>query len=214
MQVRHVKAEPTFSRPPIEKLSDCLLDIAGSMPLHILPGSTDPTGTILPQQALPRAMLGPISGMSTFRSETNPALLRISSGHEGTTQRTSDLLVTSGQTIDDMFKYVKTPPVTRLNLAEGTLQWRHLAPTAPDTLWCHPYFTKDPFILENTPHAYVIGNQPEYATKLIHTRTDGDQNVQCRIILVPRFSQTGLLVLFNPVTLAVRTIRLSIPARI
>jgi DNA polymerase delta subunit 2 len=41
-------------------------------------------------------------------------------------------LGTSGQTIDDIYKYIEIED--RLILAERTLHWRHMAPTAPDTL--------------------------------------------------------------------------------
>jgi DNA polymerase delta subunit 2 len=50
---------------------------------------------------------------------------------------------------------------------EATLRWRHLAPTAPDTLTCYPFVSSDPFVLEECPHAYVVGNQPEFATRLV-----------------------------------------------
>lgn len=41
-------------------------------------------------------------------------------------------LGTSGQTIDDLDKY--TEGFDRLQLAERTMFWRHIAPSAPDTL--------------------------------------------------------------------------------
>lgn len=50
---------------------------------------------------------------------------------------------------------------------EATLRWRHLAPTAPDTLSCYPFASDDPFVLQECPHAYVVGNQPEFATRLL-----------------------------------------------
>ncbi len=46
-----------------------------------------------------------------------------------------------------------------LKLMEGTLQWRHLAPTAPDTLPCYPFCDTDPFVLDACPHVYFVGNQ-------------------------------------------------------
>jgi DNA polymerase delta subunit 2 len=44
----------------------------------------------------------------------------------------SSFLGTGGQTVDDIFKYI--PGDSRLAMAQRTLEWRHLAPTAPDTL--------------------------------------------------------------------------------
>ena len=33
---------------------------------------------------------------------------------------------------------------------------------------CYPYYDKDPFILEKCPHVYFVGNQPKYASKVLH----------------------------------------------
>lgn len=35
-----------------------------------------------------------------------------------------------------------------LRRLEETLEWRHMAPTAPETLGCYPFVTEDPFIVE------------------------------------------------------------------
>jgi DNA polymerase delta subunit 2 len=103
-----------------------------------------------------------------------------------------------------MYKYVPTAATTRLDLAEATLKWRHIAPTAPDTLWCHPFFTIDPFIISETPDIYAIGCQPRFATRLVK---DGKR--RSRVILVPSFAQTGILVLVGLKSLDVRIIRLT-----
>ncbi len=162
-------------------------------------------------------MLGSASLFSSFSCETNPTYLRIApsmqvseggadptatSPPEGTPVRT--ILATSGQPLNDMFKYVPTSPATRLNLAEATLKWRHIAPTAPDTLWCHPFFTADPFIISQTPDIYAIGCQPQFATRLVK---DGKR--RSRVVLVPSFAQTGILVLVGLRSLAVQIVRLT-----
>ncbi|GBF91209.1 DNA polymerase delta small subunit [Raphidocelis subcapitata] len=85
-----------------------------------------------------------------------------------------------------------------LDLMECTLRWRHLAPTAPDTLTCYPFVSSDPFVLEECPHAYVVGNQPEFATRVI-TDPTGGQTV--RLVAVPSFAATGSIVLLNLRTL-------------
>ena len=46
-----------------------------------------------------------------------------------------------------------------LELLQQTLEWRHLAPTAPDTLSCYPFCDTDPFVLDSCPHVYFVGNQ-------------------------------------------------------
>ncbi len=180
------------------------------MAIHILPGESDPSGTILPQQALPRAMFGPASSYSSFSCETNPTYLRLAPGMQGSdggvdppgSAPIRTILATSGQPLNDMSKYVPTAPTTRLNLAEATLKWRHIAPTAPDTLWCHPFFALDPFIISQTPDIYAIGCQPRFATRLVK-----DGNRWSRVVLVPSFAQTGILVLVGLRSLDVRIVR-------
>jgi DNA polymerase delta subunit 2 len=188
------------------------------MAIHILPGESDPSGSILPQQALPRAMFGHASSFASFSCETNPTYIRLAAGLQGsvgevdladlasssgaTAVRT--ILATSGQPLNDMCKYVPTVPSTRLNLAEATLKWRHIAPTAPDTLWCHPFFTMDPFVIAETPDIYAIGCQPRFGTRLVK---DGKR--RSRVILVPSFAETGILVLVSLKSLDVRIVRLT-----
>jgi DNA polymerase delta subunit 2 len=103
-----------------------------------------------------------------------------------------------------MFKYVPTSRNTCLSLVESTLRWRHMAPTAPDTLWCHPYFAVDPFLMHETPNFYIVGGQKRFGTRLV-VGEDGEE--RCRIVLVPEFSETGVMVLVNMQTLAVKTIK-------
>ncbi|KAH8107222.1 DNA polymerase alpha/epsilon subunit B-domain-containing protein [Cristinia sonorae] len=217
---RYGQETTTFTTHPTENLSGNLLDIARSMPIHILPGASDPAWTILPQQPLPRAMFGGASAFSTFTSETNPTYIQIgpssavsspSSGNASSsktsastsTTPTRTLLVNSGQPLDDMFKYLASPPHDRLSLAESTLHWRHMAPTAPDTLWCHPYFTTDPFVISQTPDLYIIGNQPRFATRMV---TEKESGKRCRVVLVPGFRETGTIALVNLRNLEVKTV--------
>ena len=204
------------------------------MPIHLLPGPSDPSGTILPQRPLPRAMFGGAAKYSSFSLETNPAFIHVNidsltpqqdfKSQEASTSKNASastsvqsrtILVNSGQPVDDMFKYLPTPPHSRLSMAESTLHWRHMAPTAPDTLWCHPFFSTDPFIITETPDIYVIGNQPEFKTKLVTEQpreqsptirgSQDEPEKTCRIILVPNFRETGTMVMVNLRTLGVKT---------
>ncbi|CAK5279540.1 unnamed protein product [Mycena citricolor] len=194
----------TFSAQPTMTLSAHLLDIARTMPVHILPGESDPSGTILPQQPFPRAMFGKAASYTTFFCETNPTYLRLGSQSGGEpTHRT--LLINSGQPVNDMLKYVPSSRSTPLSLVASTLKWRHMAPTAPDTLWCHPYFSADPFVFSETPDLYLVGAQDHFATKVV---SEGAR--RCRVVLIPRFSQTGILVLVNLRSLQVKCINFSV----
>lgn len=50
---------------------------------------------------------------------------------------------------------------------EALLRWRHLAPTAPDTLAAIPLSDADPFILGASPAVFFAGCQPAYGTRLV-----------------------------------------------
>lgn len=79
------------------------------------------------------------------------------------------------------------------------LQWRHLAPTAPDTLAAYPYHMEDPFIMAATPHVLFAGGQPAFATSLVEGEGGGPAT---RVVAVPNFATTGCVVLINLGTLA------------
>lgn len=192
------------------------------MPIHILPGETDPSGTIMPQQPFPRAMFGDAARFQSFNCETNPTYLSISTEPEPEASSSKPsrphikrkLLVNSGQPLNDMFKYLSSPPHTRLEVLESTLRWRHMAPTAPDTLWCHPYREEDPFLIKETPDIYIVGAQKKFGTKLVVDQREKSktQNIKtrCRIVMVPNFSETGILVLINLRTLDVKCMKFAV----
>ncbi|KAL4074533.1 DNA polymerase alpha/epsilon subunit B-domain-containing protein [Scleroderma yunnanense] len=217
-------AQPSLSTNPNVVLSAYLHDLASILPVHILPGADDPAGVILPQQPFPRAMFGKAAGFETFRCETNPVWLRIECGGESEdviSNRASSsasrshcspltrcILATSGQPVLDMHQYLPSPPSTHLSITCSTLKWRHVAPTAPDTLWCHPYREKDPFVLQETPDLYIVGGMPEFDTSLIGPEGGGTR--RCRVVLVPSFSETGCLVLVDLRTLRVRCVNFAV----
>ena len=88
-----------------------------------MPGESDPSSVTMPQQPIHPALLQSAREYSTFQSVTNPYWSCVDN---------VTLLGTSGQTIDDIYKYIKSE--NRLQMANKTLGWGHMAPTAPDTL--------------------------------------------------------------------------------
>ncbi|EXC04788.1 DNA polymerase delta small subunit [Morus notabilis] len=121
-----------------------------------MPGSDDPANFSLPQQPLNRYLFPGSSAYNTFRSCTNPHCFELDNIR---------FLGTSGQNIDDLEKYSKAKD--KLEFMERTLKWRHLAPTAPNTLGCYPFTDMDPFLIEICPHVYFVGNQDKYDTRLL-----------------------------------------------
>jgi DNA polymerase delta subunit 2 len=70
--------------------------------------------------------------------------------------------------------------------------------------------------MEETPHIFFAGNQPEYSSRLVQgtlkglTRLmTGEDGQLVQIVCVPKFSETGDIVLVNLSTLESETLRFS-----
>ncbi|KAG0592894.1 hypothetical protein KC19_1G288400 [Ceratodon purpureus] len=167
---------------PVKELDLVLTQIAAAVPVDIMPGVNDPANFSLPQQPLHKCLFPGASMYNTFVSATNPHQFELDG---------AVFLGTSGQNIDDLDKYSEAED--RLDFMERTLMWRHLAPTAPDTLGCYPFTDRDPFILESCPHVYFCGNQPQYGSRLV----TGPSGQKVRLVCIPKFHTTSTAVLVN-----------------
>jgi DNA polymerase delta subunit 2 len=124
-----------YNSAPIIHLDQMISTLLSSIPVTILPGSTDPANVSLPQQPIHSAMFpqsrafaaNPVEkangSVGWFDAVTNP--------WEGEVEGWR-FLASGGQTTDDIFKYVESED--RLEMMERMLRWRCCAPTAPDTL--------------------------------------------------------------------------------
>ena len=56
---------------------------------------------------------------------------------------------------------------SRLDIMQRMMEWRHMVPTAPDTLTSLPFPHSDPFLLQHCPHVFFAGNQPEFGQRLV-----------------------------------------------
>ncbi|KAJ0475667.1 putative DNA-directed DNA polymerase [Helianthus annuus] len=178
---------------PIKELDIFLTQIAAGIPIDIMAGYNDPANFALPQQPLNRCLFPGSSAYNTFRSCTNPHLFDVDNVR---------FLGTSGQNIDDLNKYSEAKDT--LEFMERTLRWRHLAPTAPNTLGCYPFTDRDPFFIESCPHVYFVGNQDKYATRIIK------EGQVVRLISVPKFSETGIAVMVNLKNLECSTLNFAV----
>ncbi|XP_038906225.1 DNA polymerase delta small subunit isoform X2 [Benincasa hispida] len=178
---QHLSAkDQTKLTEPLKELDILLNQIAVGLPVDIMPGSSDPANFSLPQQPLHRCLSPGSSAYNTFRSCTNPHCFELDNFR---------FLGTSGQNIDDLEKYSEAKD--KLEFMERTLRWRHLAPTAPNTLGCYPFTDRDPFLIESCPHVYFIGNQDKFDTRLIK----GAEGQMVRLIAIPRFCENGVAVM-------------------
>lgn len=170
----------------IRLLDELLLQLVASVPVDVMPGQYDPTNYTLPQQPLHRCMFPLSSVYPTLQLISNPYRADIDGVR---------FLGTSGQNVCDIQKYSSMG--SHLEILEETLRLRHLAPTAPDTLGCYPFYQKDPFILEDCPHVYFSGNAPTFESKLIK----GPDGQEVLLVTVPEFSSTQTACLVNLRTL-------------
>lgn len=207
---RYGQDQPTFSSAPTLALDQLLTDLCSAMPVHLLPGEKDPASVAIPQQPIHFALLPRAGRFDSLHRHTNPAWLRIGG---------KKLLGTAGQNIDDIFKYVQQADDGRLEMAARTLEWGHLAPTAPDTLWCYPFKSTDPFVLKERPDVMFVGNQPKYASAVYRYDDDeaeenSQENAQdkgCRVVLIPQFAKTKQVVLLNLASLETKLVCVETP---
>lgn len=204
---RYGQDQPTYSSAPTQALDQLLTDLCSAMPVHLLPGERDPALVAVPQQPIHFALLPRAGRFDSLQRHTNPAWIPLGE---------RKLLGTSGQNIDDIFKYVDEADEARIEMAMRTLEWGHVAPTAPDTLWCYPFKSTDPFVLKHRPDVLVVGNQPTYASAVYHFDDDMDADANeegkgCRVVLVPEFAKTKQVVLLNLSTFETKLVCIEAP---
>ncbi|RCI08699.1 hypothetical protein L249_4834 [Ophiocordyceps polyrhachis-furcata BCC 54312] len=190
---------------PSQLLDDFLAEILPSIPVTLMPGARDPANASYPQQPMhlalfPRARsFGPDpsspSSHGWLDNVTNPFEAEVAGWR---------LLATSGQNVDDVFKYTESND--RLGMMEAMCRWRCCAPTAPDTLWSYPFQEEDPFVMKACPHIYLAGCQPDFSTKLVH----GPQGQTVRLVTLPSFAETRELALLDTETLEVTRVKIEV----
>lgn len=177
---------PAVSTAALGACDLMLASLGLSVSVDLMPGPADPTNWLVPQQPVHLAMFPTACRLASVSSTTNPYSATI----DGCT-----FLGSAGQPLDDLARYVAFGE--RIELLQRTLDWRHMAPTAPDTLHSFPFVAADPFIIQDVPHVYFAANQPAFAT-----------TVHCgvRLVLVPSFVTTHQIVLIDLLTLETRTV--------
>ena len=190
-----------YNAAPTDRLDTWLANLLPSIPITLLPGESDPTSTSLPQQPIHPAMfphsrsymsLPTEKEVSWFDSTTNPSEFDVDGWR---------FMATGGQPVNDVYKYVDGEE--RLEMMEAMLRWRLMAPTAPDTLWCYPFQDGDQFVMRECPHLYLVGNQPKFETRVI----EGPVGQQVSMVAVPKFRETGEVVLVDMESLEVEVLK-------
>ena len=172
-----------------------LAALSAAVPVDVMPGAADPSGASLPQQPLHPALLRAGAAGALTRSP-NPHAFELDGVR---------VLGSAGQNVSDVMRFAEVDEA--LDVLEGSLGWRHLAPTAPDTLPAYPFYNRDPFVLEACPHVLFAGNQARFGTRLVQ----GPKGQRVRLIAVPSFAQEACLVLLNLDTLTCHPIYFDVP---
>ena len=180
---------------PCRELDVFLTRLSSRVPaVYLLPGPSDPANFTLPQQPIHACITPSAAAYSTFAGCSNPAQLFVHTAGQPHSQLHDgriELLCSAGQNVTDALSSVGEQ--SSVDVMAHFLRWRHICPTAPDTLPCYPYQTADPFVLTATPHVMAAGNQPRYENRLVRGR-DGQL---CRLVALPSFAYTGCVALVD-----------------
>ena len=84
----------------------------------------------------------------------------------------------------------------------------------------YPFQTHDPFVIESCPHIFFAGNQPRFKTAVVEGEpplksngkdmdvdTDGPATQRVRVLSIPKFHETGELVLVDTESLEVEVVK-------
>lgn len=179
--------------PRTSELEAILSSMAAACKVDLMPGPSDPACSSIPQQPMKRFLFPVVGQLGSLGFVTNPYCAGIGG---------RSFLGTSGQNIDNV---VRTSGVeTRVAALKATLEYEHIAPTAPDTLECFPASMEsgDPMIIRECPDVYFAGNQPAFETDVVAT-PDG---LTTRLVAIPTFSTTHTVVLIDLDTLEPQTL--------
>lgn len=141
--------------------------------IDVMPGKNDPTSFLLPQQPFHSKILPKSTVFTNVYPTTNPSI-----------QYFRDYLIlgTSGENVEAIRQYTHVEDSHAHTALKSTLEWGHIAPSAPDNLSCVPFKDKDPFIIDFVPDIYFAGNQPEY----VSTTYSSGSKEKIQLISVPK----------------------------
>lgn len=147
----------------------------------------------MPQKPLLKCLFDGVDHIEKLELTTNPCKFEVDG---------RSLLGISGQNINDTIMYSNN--TNAIEIMKKQLFWRHICPTAPDTLRTYPFDKFDPFILTEMPNVYFAGNQEKFDTAIL---SEGKSAV--RLISIPKFVSTHCFALMDIETLDAFNVDLS-----
>lgn len=176
-------------------IDDFIARLGTFIDVDIMPGELDPTNQLIPQQALHHCILPKSFKLNTVRSVTNPYSIELDG---------LNFLGTSGQNVKSIKQY--STMTESITIMHRMIDWAHIAPTAPDTLYCYPYCDQDPFVLTKMyPDVYFVGNQVNFNSNTI----EAPNGQKVLLVSIPDFESTYSCVLVNLKNLSCEMISLA-----
>lgn len=160
--------------------------VSAVTPLDVMPGSKDPSGIMIPQKPFHYCLFPKATEYKSFNRVSNPYECSIAG---------FPCLGSSGESFKDVIRYSNIDNI--LDVMKKTLEWRHMAPTCPDTVPSTPCVDTDPFIIYNCPAIYFCGNCEKFATDLF----EGSEGQRVRLVCIPDFCTTKTVAIVNLSTL-------------
>ncbi|XP_058807466.1 DNA polymerase delta subunit 2-like isoform X2 [Phymastichus coffea] len=167
-----------------QRLDSFLYTLGQNCCVTFLPGQFDVTTLMMPQQAMHPASFPKAKRLKSVKGVVNPWIGKVSE---------SIIIGTSGQPIQDIQKVCGLDTFSAIEWLEKSLEWRHLCPTAPDTIACMPFYQSDPFIMRMCPDIYFVGNMDKFETKLV----EGEKGHKIRLVCIPKFAHTQTAVIVD-----------------
>uniref|UniRef100_A0AAV1UYL9 DNA polymerase delta subunit 2 n=1 Tax=Peronospora matthiolae TaxID=2874970 RepID=A0AAV1UYL9_9STRA len=195
---RKTAEQLTVEGEPLKNADAIVSTLAAAMCVDLMPGPSDPSNYTLPQQSFHPCLFPRSSRFHSFRCVTNPYEAQIGSVHffGDAGQPLRSILQCTLPDSDFPVMTMDTEELEHeraLDYLQRCVEWRHVAPTAPDILACFPIANEDPFVLETCPHVYFSGNQPRFSTRFVK----GEKGQVVRLVTVPSFCETSTIVLVD-----------------
>lgn len=195
-QVKHYSS----SIQAVKHMDEFFAQLSKTIDVDVMPGASDPSSHLLPQQSFHPCMFPKSCMFSSFNCTTNP--------HQAIYNDNIDILATSGQNIDIISKFSElSDPI---EIMKCHLKWGNLAPSAPDNLYSVPYEEDDPNVIDFIPEVYLAGCQDSYKVdyyNYTNSKPDASENsppssndlqkTRTLLITIPRFCETFSCVLIN-----------------
>ncbi len=205
------EGDPVNYLMPQQPLHRCLLPSASRS--NNLKRVTNPVGVRVDERLIVGTSGQPVSDMVLYgtmpnvrvKKEENVKEEDVVVKSENGAAKDEDMKMTELEEEEKAAEIARVAANDVLGVLETQLESRHIAPTCPDTVASYPFHKDDPFILSESPHILFAGNQKQFATKMYGSNRGvykpNAKGVQCRLLALPRFCDTGRIVLVSLNTL-------------